>query len=1030
MIPQEARQDFLADTIKQIQLALKNNASYPGDHPAFSRAADKSYETLMSLLDEEATLTVSVSGNKLLVDDVPIDGKTAAITNFAKELDQRAIDSITFYRGLTLTDFKVFLDAMVKSPTIMNQEGGVASILHENGVSTIQFNEIKYGKIAEDSNQSEKSTILGYLSGEDDTLGETRAEFLHILNDEPHRVPDLLLRAVDAQVASEHLGNQEARGEIATKSMNRIARELLSTQKGWSQFKDKITSIVSACDEELITQISHTMGVKGKGDGNIIEDLVTELLYRTLADISASDYRQTGDLDLTLIKSVAPSLEERKNIFSYLKDKLGGFESPDGERVLYDLFFKEEEIIEEKVSDQNYAPSSIAEGKKDLREDISRLLSEGKNNEVKAIIKDLSEEFDDASWKIRKNVAEHIREITGALNEFDKLKDNFREIAEVLIKMVKQESHVDTYLIVSDNLHKICNSKNGIAKYFINESIGGKLLESDKISISQLQKALMARKKNGKSLQYNLGALNLVDEADLTHLLAQSQNGGRVINLSEIPAIPEHILKAVPVKFIRRHLILPFKLDAGSLDIATRNPNDLNVLNDIRFLSGYSPIPYLAAEYYLLNAIEKFYNIKVITPDTHQIMEDIQEEDELEEKEDTISQMEELKDSDAPVVKLVNTMLKEAITKKASDIHIEPYEHELRVRFRIDGTLTTLLTPSVRFTNALASRIKVMSGLDISERRLPQDGRFKVKMNGSYVDLRVSTFPGIFGEKVVLRLLDKSNLALDMHDLGMESHVLDTVLTSMCKSKGMILVTGPTGSGKTTTLYSMLQGMNDGSKNISTAEDPIEYNLQGINQFQMQPKIGLDFARALKTFLRQDPDIIMVGEIRDVETAQIAVKAALTGHLVLSTLHTNSAPETVTRLLDIGIEPYLITSSLNLIIAQRLMRKVCEQCKAETSPTDLQRKALENSGFTLSSQRFYKAEGCEECNNTGYKGRIAIYEVMPMWEELQELILKGASSLEMEKKAQELGLVTLKELGFQKAAEGITDLDEWMRTVT
>jgi len=1027
---QGARQDFLAETIKGIQLAIKNNASYPGDHPALSQAAEKSYKALMSLLDEEAAITVSVYGNKLLVDDIPIDGKTRATINFAKELDQRAIDSITFYRGLTLTDFRAFLDAMIKSPTIMNQEGGVASILREHDVSTIQLNETKYGKIDEDSEQPNKSTIREYLSGEDDTLGVSRAEFLHVLDDEPHRIPDLLLKAVDARAVLDHPGNQEARGKFATESMNRIARELVATQEGWSQFKEKMTLILSACDEELITQIVRTMGVKGTGDTTIVDDLVTEFFYRTLADISASDYKQYGNLDLTLIKSVAPSLEERKKIFSHLKDTLGGLQNPDEEKILYDLFFKEEEISEGNVSEQNHDPSSIAEGKKDLKDDISRLLSEGKNNEVKALIRDLSNKFDDTSWKIRKNVAEHIQEITGALNEFHKLKDNFREIADVLIKMVKQESHVDTYLIVSDNLHKICNSNNGIAKYFINESIGGELLESDKISISQLQKALMARKKNGKSLQYNLGALNLVDEADLTHILSQSNNGGRVINLSEMRTIPEYVLKTVPVKFIRRHLILPFKLEAGNLDIATMNPDDLNVLSDIHFLSGYSPIPHLAAEYYLLTAIEKFYNVKIITPDINQIMEDAQEEDELWEKEDTTSHMEELKDSDAPVVKLVNTILKEAIAKKASDIHVEPYEHELRVRFRIDGTLTTLLTQSVRFTNALASRIKVMSGLDIAERRLPQDGRFKVRIKGSYVDVRVSTFPGIFGEKVVMRLLDKSNLALDIHNIGMESHVLDTVSTSMCKSKGMILVTGPTGSGKTTTLYSMLQAMNEGSRNISTAEDPIEYNLQGINQFQIQPKIGLDFARALRAFLRQDPDIIMVGEIRDLETAEIAVKAALTGHLVLSTLHTNSAPETVTRLLDIGIEPYLITSSLNLIIAQRLMRKLCERCKVETSPTDLQKRVLETYGFTLSSQRFYKAEGCEECNNTGYKGRVAIYEVMPMWEEIQELILKGSSSLEMSSKAQELGLVTLQEQGFRKAAEGITDLDEWMRTVT
>jgi type IV pilus assembly protein PilB len=1030
MKTQGARHDFFADAITQIQVALKNNASYPGDHPAFSRAAGRSYETLMNLLDEEATVTLSIADHKLLIDDVPIDGNTASIAGFAKELDQRAIDSITFYRGLTLADFKSLLDAMVQSPTMLNHQGGAASILRENGVTTIQLNEVRYGKIGEDSNRPEERAILNYLGGEDDTLGENRAEFLHILADEPHRVPDLVMRAVDFRIASAHLGNHEARGEVATESMNRITRELLNMQEDWSKFKEKMTSILSSFDEGLVTEISRTLGLKGKGDEHIVDDLVTELFYRTLAGTSPGDRRQNGELDLTSMRRATPSTEGRESICPSLKDKVDGFQGPDTGKGLSDVPREQGEISQEHVLDQNRDPSSITEGRYNVRDDLTRLLSEGKNNEVKAIIRDLSEKFDDTSWKIRKNVAEHIQEITNALDEFDKLKDNFQEIAGVLLKMVKQESHIDNYLLVSDNLHRICKSRNGISRYFINESIGSDLLQADKISRAQLKKALTARKKNGKSLQYNLGALNLVDEADLTHLLARSYNGVRVITLSELQAIPEYVLKAVPVKFVKRHMILPFNLDAGNLNIATGNPDDLNVLNDIRFLSGFSPIPHLAAEYHLLNAIETFYNVKVISSNSNQLMEDMQEEDDIEEKQDTISQMAELKDSDAPVVKLVNTILKEAITKKASDIHIEPYENELRIRFRIDGTLSTLLTPSMRFTNALASRIKVMSGLDISERRLPQDGRFKVRIDGCYVDFRVSIFPGIFGEKVVLRLLDKSNLLLDMNNLGMESDVLHTTLTTMYKSKGMILVTGPTGSGKTTTLYSMLQGMNDGSRNISTAEDPIEYNLRGINQFQMHPKIGLDFARALKTFLRQDPDIIMVGEIRDLETAEIAIKAALTGHLVLSTLHTNSAPETVTRLLDIGIEPYLITSSLTLIIAQRLLRKLCEQCKTKTSPTDLQRRVLENHRFTVSSQQFYKAEGCEECNNSGYKGRVAIYEVMPMCEELQELILKGTSSFEMAKKAQECGLVTLQQQGFQKAADGITDLDEWMRTVT
>jgi len=413
-------------------------------------------------------------------------------------------------------------------------------------------------------------------------------------------------------------------------------------------------------------------------------------------------------------------------------------------------------------------------------------------------------------------------------------------------------------------------------------------------------------------------------------------------------------------------------------------------------------------------------------------MKDIPGEDDLEfseEKEEEITATEEFKDSDAPVVRLVNVIIREAITQKASDIHIEPYENELRVRFRIDGTLSTLLTPSIKYANVISSRIKIMARLDISERRLPQDGRFKIGLNGNRVDFRVSTFPGMFGEKVVLRLLDNSNLAPDINNLGLNSNDLTTLLAAMYKSKGMILVTGPTGNGKTTTLYSMLHGLNDGSRNICTAEDPVEYNLKGINQFQMKPKIGLDFARALRTFLRQDPDIIMVGEMRDLETAEIAVKAALTGHLVLSTLHTNSAPETITRLLDMGIEPYLITSSLNLIVAQRLMRKICPSCKVEASPNDLQLKLLKGYGFDISGHQLFRGEGCEECNDTGYKGRVAVYEVMPLWQEIQELILQGESSVAIRQKAEDLGLVTLQEQGFNKVIQGMTAIDEWMRAV-
>lgn len=492
---------------------------------------------------------------------------------------------------------------------------------------------------------------------------------------------------------------------------------------------------------------------------------------------------------------------------------------------------------------------------------------------------------------------------------------------------VKKENHVDTYLAVTKSLQNICSSQSldKPDSYLIGETIGGRLFEFNELSKAGLQDALKSRKKNGNSLQYNLGALNLVDETVLTHFLAQQYKDCRVVILSSINHINENILKTIPEKYIRRYQVLPFKSESGSLYTATMNPNDWQLLKDIRFISGYPVIPHLAAEYYLLSSIEKFYNIKTNKSVNHQAMSNMQQEDwnsdlELvEEKQVALSYTEELKDSDAPIIKLANVIIEEAIKQKASDIHIEPYENELRVRLRIDGTLMTVLDPSKSYANGLASRIKIMSGLDISERRLPQDGRFKVRKNGKVVDFRVSTFPGIYGEKIVLRLLDNADLVLDINKLGLNENDLTILSSAMYKSKGMILVTGPTGSGKTTTIYSMLRGLNDGTLNISTAEDPIEYNLKGINQFQMNTKIGLNFARALRTFLRQDPDIIMMGEIRDFETAEIAFKAALTGHLVLSTLHTNNAPETITRLLNIGIEPYMITSSVNLIVAQRLI---------------------------------------------------------------------------------------------------------------
>jgi type IV pilus assembly protein PilB len=569
----------------------------------------------------------------------------------------------------------------------------------------------------------------------------------------------------------------------------------------------------------------------------------------------------------------------------------------------------------------------------------------------------------------------------------------------------------------------------------IDETVGSRLFEDEKINRLQLQEALKARRKNGSSLQYNLGALNLVDESILIDFLAQQHKNCPVVELSSIKGISDGILKAIPQKYIEQYRIFPFKSVYGSLYVATLTPNNWQVFKDIQFISGYSIVPHLAAEYFLFNSIEKFYNIKTAQPQNRLSMTEPQSEDWnqglefIEEEKEAAPQTEELKDSDVPIIKLANMIIKEAIKRNASDIHIEPYENELRVRFRLDGSLITALNPSFSYANGLASRIKIMSGLDISERRLPQDGRFKVRMDGKTVVFRVSTFPGIFGEKVVLRLLDDTNLDLDVEKLGLNPQDLTALLSAMYKSKGMVLVTGPTGSGKTTTIYSMLRGLNDGSLNIATAEDPIEYNLKGINQFQMNPKIGLSFARALKTFLRQDPDVIMVGEIRDLETAEIAFKAALTGHLVVSTLHTNDAPETVTRLLNIGVEPYMITSSINLIVAQRLLRKICHKCKVKAEATELQAKVIENYGLQVNGYQFFQGEGCPACSHTGYKGRIAVYEVMPMYEEIQDLILKGKSTLEIRRQAEKSGLTSLQTQGFNQVANGITSLNEWMRVL-
>ncbi|MGA1791434.1 MAG: GspE/PulE family protein [bacterium] len=673
----------------------------------------------------------------------------------------------------------------------------------------------------------------------------------------------------------------------------------------------------------------------------------------------------------------------------------------------------------------------------EIKEKITELLASGKTSEAKSILDHYSQRLDDKSWQIRKSVAEGFHSILSGLDEFDQLKEDFRHLSNTylnkLTERLKHEDHIDSYLAITETYQAVCTTQQKKEKYFVDETLGHRLYSEEKITKTQLQQVLTTRKANKKSMQYNVAALNYTNENTLLHYLADQFKGFSMLNVSELKGIPNNILETIPVKYAKRYYSLPFKLDDQRLFTALENPRDMEKISDLEFISGYSIVPFAAAEFHLMNAIERFYNLEVSSNVVvEQVIEEIRQEDEgleyIEEKEEErTATLDEFEGVQGPIVKLVNVILKESVSKGASDIHIEPYENELRVRFRVDGTLTQMMTPPYKYKNGIASRLKIMSRLNISEKRLPQDGRFKIKTDGKCVDFRVSTFPGTYGETVVLRLLDKSNLEIDISKLGMEKEDINSLTGAMYKSKGMILVTGPTGSGKTTSLYSMLQKLNDGSRNINTAEDPVEYNIQGINQFQMNPRIGLNFAMALRSFLRQDPDIIMVGEMRDLETAEIAVKAALTGHLVLSTLHTNSSFETITRLLEMGIEPFLVATSVDLIIAQRLMRKICPACKKRASPPEMHLEYLKKMGLKVDTTKFYAGKGCAKCNHTGYKGRFAIYEVLPMYHEIREMIINRESSLKIQERAEKMGVKTLQNVGISKVLEGITTIDELMR---
>ena len=560
--------------------------------------------------------------------------------------------------------------------------------------------------------------------------------------------------------------------------------------------------------------------------------------------------------------------------------------------------------------------------------------------------------------------------------------------------------------------------------------LGELLLRESVISLDQLDDAKKEIQRHGGKLGGTLAHLGYVSEAQLVSFLSK-QYGVPSINVDEV-AIPEEVLQLIPNEVARRHGILPINKEGSSLIVAVSDPSNIYAMDDIKFLTGYNVEMVVAAESQIREALENYYTDEAEEEiELEDVFENLSDEDvEILGGEDGIDIEQLEKDSqEEAVVRLVNLILVDAIRRGASDIHIEPYEKEFRIRYRIDGTLYEMMKPPIRLKNAITSRLKIMSELDISERRLPQDGRIKLVLGRSKeVDFRVSVLPMLFGEKVVMRILDKSSLQLDMTKLGFEDEQLKSFKLAIHQPWGMVLVTGPTGSGKTTTLYSALIELNKVQDNISTAEDPVEFNMPGLNQVQINESVGLNFAATLRSFLRQDPDIIMVGEIRDFETAEIAVKAALTGHLVLSTLHTNDAPSTVNRLLNMGVEPFLVTSSVNLILAQRLARRVCVECRELLEVTEDRWNELKIPPELREDAEVYNPVGCKICNETGYKGRLAVYEVMPFHDELREAVLQGFSAMELKREAMRLGMMTLRQAAVNKLVEGQTSIAEVLRT--
>jgi type IV pilus assembly protein PilB len=554
------------------------------------------------------------------------------------------------------------------------------------------------------------------------------------------------------------------------------------------------------------------------------------------------------------------------------------------------------------------------------------------------------------------------------------------------------------------------------------DRLGEILLREGLVTREQLSQALAEQKSSKHRLGYVLVKLGLVQELEITKVLAR-QYRMPAVDLTRFEVDPK-IIRLVPAEMATKSIVLPLKREGRTLTVAMADPTDHGLLEDLKFITRFDLFPVIAGEYTLRNLIEKHYEssdqqLQTLLKDMEATAEDVEVVEEEEDEAVTQAQID-----DAPVVKLINGLLTDAVRRGASDIHIEPFEHEIRVRYRIDGSLLEIMKPPLKMKAALTSRVKILSQLNIAERRVPQDGRLKLKMGSRVIDFRVSTLPVLFGEKIVLRILDKGNLTLDLTKFGFEPKAEADLMKAILNPYGMVLVTGPTGSGKTTTLYSALSRINTPEVNIMTAEDPVEYNLMGINQVLVRTEIGLSFAAALKAFLRQDPNIIMIGEIRDLETGGTAIKAALTGHLVLSTLHTNDAPSTITRMIDMGIEAFNVASAVNLVVAQRLVRRICKECKAEGQYTDAELSALGTDLESLRRIKFMKGTGCDACSGTGYKGRAGLYEVMALSPELRRMILRAASVADIQEQAVKDGMLTLRMDGMKKIERGVTTLEE------